>query len=85
MYMWKGGKIMTEWETCYDGCRCSECRQRRSDYFFAQEHKSIYGSGEEYAEDTTLNRLNNALDHLNYTSSTQKALRNKYLHERGNE
>jgi len=79
--MWKGVKIMTEWETCYDGCRCSECRQRRSDYFFLQDYRSSQGIDGEYAEDTTLNRLDNAMDNLNYSSPTKKALRKRYLHE----
>lgn len=81
MQMWKGVKIMTEWETCYDGCRCSECRQRRSDYFFMQDYRSIYGIEGEYSEDTTLNRLDNAMDNLNYDAATKKALRKRYLHE----
>lgn len=69
---------MAEWETCYEGCRCSECRQRRNDYFYLQEYRSMYGIEEEYAEDTTLNRLENAMDNFNYSTATQRALRKKY-------
>ena len=71
---------MAEYQTCYEGCRCSECRQRRSDYFYLQEFRSLYGIEEEYAEDTTLNRLENAMDSMGYSSDIQRSIRNKYKH-----
>lgn len=72
---------MAEWQTCYEGCRCSECRQRRNDYFYLQEFRSLYGIEDEYAEDTTLNRLENAMDSMDYDYTAKKALRKRYLHE----
>ena len=72
---------MADYQTCYEGCRCSECRQRRSDYFYLQDFRSMYGIEDEYAEDTSLNRLENAMDSMDYDSSAKKALRKKYLHE----
>ena len=68
------------YETCYEGCQCSECRQRRSDYFILQEFRSTYGIEEEYAEDTTLNRLEDAMDNMGYSSATKRAIKNKYRH-----
>lgn len=69
---------MAEWETCYEGCQCSECRQRRYDYFDMIYRKSAYGITDEHFGDTELNRLNSAMDNLNYSNDVQNSIRKKY-------
>ena len=69
---------MAEWETCYEGCQCSECRQRRYDYFDMIYMKSALGIKDEYFEDPALNRLNSAMDNLNYSDDVQNSIRKKY-------
>ena len=69
---------MAEWQTCFDGCRCSECRQRRSDYMYMSNYKFTRDIEDSYCGDPEYSRLNNAMDNLNYDHEVQKALRKKY-------
>lgn len=72
---------MAEWQTCYEGCRCSECRQRRSDYFYMIDYRASRSIEYDKPVDPEYSRLNNAMDNLNYSDDVKKALRKKYLFE----
>ena len=62
---------MAEWLTCFDGCECSDCRQRRSDYFFVQSIKL----NSDYQEEIYDDRLESAMDNLGYSKHEKRTLK----------
>lgn len=60
---------MSEYLTCFVGCSCDECRQRRSDYWLVKSVAS------DYEEEIYDDRLESAMDNLGYSKHKKKAIK----------
>lgn len=66
---------MAEWYTCFDGCECSDCRQRRCDYMDMQ---IILNHLDYHQEAEPTDRLERIMDNLGYSKNLQSSIKKSY-------